>query len=202
MRKTKYFALLSATALTFTLTACADNSADDQTEETTPQTTVVETTENQTENDQSDDAKTPAGITPFADTEAGIDAVKAAQEVNGGKAFDLDREDSDQIWEIHVLEGDEDVEYHVSADGTVKEHERESIDADEKAYITDAMDITKAIEMAAGNVSDGYLDEVDLDEDDGKVYYEISFDDADGKDLKDIALDYKTGDILEVENED
>ncbi len=199
MSKTKYLALLSAGALTIGLAGCSTGSNDQPEPTEAPETTPVEMTEQDDADDSDDSAEKPDDVVPFADTQAGIEAIKAVQSEGGGIVITVNREDDEKVWEISAIEGNDEVEYDVHADGKIVESERESADDDDKAYAADAMPIIEAIEKAMAEVSDGYLDEVDLDEDDDNVTWEIDFDDKSANDLKEVVLHYKSGEIISTD---
>ena len=196
--KTKYLALLSAGVLTLGLAGCSSNAP----EEPAPTEAEVTQTEAMEQDDDADDSADDSNVVPFADTEAGLEAIKAVELESNGIVVEVDREDDHKRWEITALVGDEEIEYHVNAEGEVTEHERDDADDDDKRYAPDALPIVEAIGMAMAEVPDGYLDEVSLDEDDGVVAWEIDFDDDKANDLTEIVLEYKSGDIIERDDDD
>ena len=195
MIKTKYIALVSASALAFGLAGCSTNS-NEQTQTTSPTqaATQAQTTAETT-------GESSSNIIPFADNQAAIDAIKAVEAETGGKAISLDREDDKKLWEITIILGDSEIEYYVDADGKVTKHETDNADEEDKKYIADALPMVDTIEKALAEVSDGYIDEVELDEEDGAITWEIEFDDANAHDYKKVKLDYKSGSVVEVKDD-
>ena len=108
----------------------------------------------------------------------------------------LDRDDDDTMWDVEVVEGEETVEYDVTQDGKVTETERETDkdDADKanRAEVSIGDAITTALEGRDGQ----NVDNVELDEEDGTLVWEIDFDDADGNDADKVYVDAVTGDIV------
>ena len=195
MIKTKYIALVSASALAFGLTGCTASSNEQiQTTSPTQAATQAQTTAETT-------GESSSNIIPFADNQAAIDAIKAVEAETGGKAISLDREDDKKLWEITIILGDSEIEYYVDADGKVTKHETDNADEEDKKYIADALPMVDTIEKALAEVSDGYIDEVELDEEDGAITWEIEFDDASAHDYKKVKLDYKSGSVVEVKDD-
>lgn len=195
MIKTKYIALVSASALAFGLAGCSA-STNDEAQTTSPSQATIQAQETpETTGDSSSD------IIPFADNQAVIDAIKAVEAESGGKAVSLDREDDKKLWEITVISGDSEIEYDVDANGTVTKEETDTADEDDKKYIADALPMVDAIEKALAEVPDGYVDEVEFDEDNGVVTWQIDFDDANAKDYKKVKLDFKSGAVVEVKDD-
>lgn len=132
-----------------------------------------------------------AGTDPAFDA---IDAVKGA--AADAIVISLDRDDDDTMWDVEVVEGEETVEYDVTQDGKVTETERETDkdDADKanRAEVSIGDAITTALEGRDGQ----NVDNVELDEEDGPLVWEIDFDDADGNDADEVYVDAVTGDIV------
>lgn len=132
-----------------------------------------------------------AGTDPAFDA---IDAVKgtAADAI----VISLDRDDDDTMWDVEVVEGEETVEYDVTQNGKVTETERETDkdDADQasRAEVSIGDAITTALEGRDGQ----NVDNVELDEEDGTLVWEIDFGDADGNDADEVYVDAVTGDIV------
>ena len=195
MIETRYIALVSASALAFGLAGCTASSNEQiQTTSPTQAATQAQTTAETT-------GESSSNIIPFADNQAAIDAIKAVEAETGGKAISLDREDDKKLWEITIILGDSEIEYYVDADGKVTKHETDNADEEDKKYIADALPMVDTIEKALAEVSDGYIDEVELDEEDGAITWEIEFDDASAHDYKKVKLDYKSGSVVEVKDD-
>lgn len=123
-----------------------------------------------------------------------IDAVKAA--ASGAVVVTLDRDDDDTVWDVTAVEGDEVVEYDVTADGQVTETEREKeqddVEEAGRAKVTVADAVSTALQGRDGQT----VDDVDLDEEDGTLVWTIDFDDADGRDADEVHVDAVTGDVV------
>lgn len=194
MIRTKYIALVSASALAFGLAGCTSSSNEEA------QTTAPSQATTQTQATSEATSQSSSNIIPFADNQAAIDAIKAVEAESGGKVVSLDREDDKKLWEITVIHGDSETEYYVDANGKVTKNETEGADEDDKKHVADALPMVDAIEKALAEVSDGYIDEVELEEDNGVVTWQIDFDDANAKDYKKVHLDYKSGAVAKVKD--
>ncbi|MDO5721851.1 MAG: PepSY domain-containing protein [Actinomycetaceae bacterium] len=136
---------------------------------------------------------------PFADTASGIEAVRAAQDAGGGTVLELDREDSDRLWEVEVLEGTQKVTYYVSEDGTVTEHKRKDADAKDVNRVAGVIPAADAIKTALDALGEAFLDECELDDNDGVLVWEMDFDDASGHDFAKVEVNAKTGEVTKKE---
>lgn len=194
-------ALAATTALT--LSACTDTAPNVNTEGATtveaPAGATDETTagapeatsgagddqaDDQTDDTQGSDAAQTTGEDPVF---AAIDAVLA--EYSDGIVVDIDREDRSGVYDIDIVVGQEVIELEVSEDGSVREDDRENDDDDDveearRATVTAAEAITQALESHP----DGVLDELELEEDDGQLRFEIDLDDQDRRDLAEINI--------------
>ena len=194
-------ALAATTALT--LSACTDTAPNVNTEGATtveaPAGATDETTagaaeatsgagddqaDDQTDDTQGSDAAQTTGEDPVF---AAIDAVLA--EYSDGIVVDIDREDRSGVYDIDIVVGQEVIELEVSEDGSVREDDRENDDDDDveearRATVTAAEAITQALESHP----DGVLDELELEEDDGQLRFEIDLDDHDRRDLAEINI--------------
>lgn len=198
-------ALAATTALT--LSACTDTAPNVNTEGATtveaPAGATDETTagapeattgagddqaddhaDDQADDTQGSDAAQTTGEDPVF---AAIDAVLA--EYSDGIVVDIDREDRSGVYDIDIVVGQEVIELEVSEDGSVREDDRENDDDDDveearRATVTAAEAITQALESHP----DGVLDELELEEDDGQLRFEIDLDDHDRRDLAGINI--------------
>lgn len=196
-----------ATSAALFLSACNDTQDDTTTVETTT-ATQAEATQEEGQNDTPDSAEegredAAAGDddtdgtvteTTVADDAAGgddpvfgaIDAVMA--EHPEGIIISIDREDDTDAYEVDVVEGDEVFELNVAEDGTVSEDDREH-DGEDVSYAQDtSVSISDAIREALEQHQDGFVDEAELDEDNGTLSWEISLDDADRNDLTEVRI--------------
>lgn len=205
----KTFATIALTASTaLVLSACADSGSttDTATETATAQDTAADTTATAT--DAADGAGTATDTTetttddqadttetsPAADQAAGDDPVFAAidaalAEYAGGVVVSIDREDNSGGYDMDVVVGQDVFEIEVAEDGSIREEEREGDEDDEaaeaeQATVTAADAITQALEQHP----DGVLDELELEEDDGQLRFEIDLDDQDRRDLAEVTI--------------
>lgn len=127
-------------------------------------------------------------------------AIELAESEAGGVAYEIDDEDDDRAWEVHVAVGGDQWEVHVSADGSsVLSSERDDdVDSDDRAALdTAGISLLEAIEAAADEVGEGAVfDDASLEDDDdhGTFAWEVSFDD----DLE-VYVDVTDGSILHVD---
>ena len=84
--------------------------------------------------------------------------------------------------------GAEVIELEVDADGTVREDEREDEDDDVAKAQAATVTAAEAIGEALDQHTDGFLDEAELDEDDGVLRWKVELDDADRNDLVELEL--------------
>lgn len=117
---------------------------------------------------------------------AAMDAALAAYP--GGIVVDVDREDGRHTYDIDIVLDNQVIELEVDADGTVREDEREGDDDDVREARAATVTAAEAIRDALDRHPEGYLDEAQLDEDDGRLYWEIELDDANFNDLAELDL--------------
>lgn len=190
-RQSKLFAGLAGAAVLALLTGCAaDESAEQppadqqveeqptQTDESPQETTDAET---QDETDQGDDTATSTDD-PVYDV---IDAVEA--EYSGGFIVDIDRDDDgDSQFDVDVVVDNELLELEVTADGNITVDDQEG-DDDKIAKADQAtVTVTEALDQAFEQHADSTFDQIELNEDDGSLHWEI---DLDGDNNTDIELD-------------
>ena len=197
MKKSRILAAAGiATSAALFLSACND-SEDTTTVETTTATDAAEATqedtaeETTTEETEGDDTVTE---TTVADDAAGgddpvFDAIGAVMaDYPDGIIISIDREDNTDAYEVDVVQGDEVLELKVEEDGNVVEDDREH-DGEDVSYAQDTtVSIEDAIQEALEQHQDGFLDEAELDEDNGTLNWDISLDDADRNDLTDVRI--------------
>lgn len=175
-------AAVAASAALF-LGACTD--ATDDTTTVTPETATDTVTAVPEE--------TTATETTTADQAAGddpvFDAIGAAlAQHSDGIIVDIDREDDRNTYDIDIVVGNEVIELEVDADGTVREDDREGEDEDVAKAQAATVTASDAIRDALDRHPEGFLDEAELDEDDGVLQWKIELDDADRNDLVELSL--------------
>ncbi len=190
-------------AASIALAGCVDKSATDPATTPAPATSAAASPSAPAPSASETTSPTPSNSAnsdgAFADTNAGIKAIEAAEAKNGGKLIGLDREDSKRYWEIDVLEGSEKVTYHVGEDGSVSEAKRKGADQEDIDQASGAIPAVEAVKKAMAELGEGYLDECELDDNHGVVVYEMDFDDASGHKIATIEIDSKTGEITKNE---
>lgn len=130
-----------------------------------------------------DGSSHPSGNDPVFAT---IDAVLA--EYTDGVIVDIDREDRSGAYDVDVVVGNEVIELEVNADGAIHEEERENDDDDVREAQAATVTAAEAIQEALDLHPDGFLEEAQLDEDDGRLEWEIELDGADHRDLVELTL--------------
>lgn len=186
--KSKLFAGLSGVAALALFTACtADGPAEEPPADQDVQEQTVQPDDAQQEPtddaaDQTDETTDDAQAAGDDEVFAIIDAVEA--EYDGGFIVDIDREDGGSKYEVDVVVGNEVYELDVTSSGDISVDEQDN-DSDkiakaERATVT----ATEALNQAFEQHPDATFDELDLDEDDGSLDWEIELDGADGSDIE------------------
>lgn len=124
-----------------------------------------------------------------------IEAVLA--EYPEGVITAIDRDDDDNYYEIDVVDGEELVELEVDEAGDVVEDERDDGDDDDIQYAAEAtVTVEEAITTALDGRENQTVDDVELEEDDGTLRWEIDLDDEQGEDADEVHVDARTGDPI------
>lgn len=183
MKKRSFIAAGVALAISLSLGACAESVP-----QPTPDTISLS-------NDGGGQSEAPAttvtSTSPERQSEA--DPVFAAMDATlaaypGGIIVDVDREDGRHTYDIDIVLDNQVIELEVDVDGTVREDEREGDDDDAREAHAATVTAAEAIRDALDRHPEGYLDEAQLDEDDGRLYWEIELDDANFNDLAELDL--------------
>lgn len=193
----KLLALTAVTGLSLSLAACGDDSSDTTATETTVVTSDDASATTEEETTTADDGVETETQTAVSDADAtsdrdpvfdAIDLVMAQHP--DGVILDIDREDSTVTYEMDVVVGQDVLELIVDTEsGDVREDER---DNDEEEDIREAgaatVTVADAITQALEAHPDGVLDEASLDEDDGRLQWEIDLDDVERNDLAEFTV--------------
>lgn len=136
---------------------------------------------------------------PVPGEDGAANALSTAAEELGGLAFAVDRSDDDgeELWEVSVAVGDEDVEVHVSLDGNavVHEGEREPLEDEDRQRLEAAsISASEAATTAATEVG-AAVEEVDLNEHLGTVVWDVELLTTDGA-TTEVRVDATTGEVL------
>lgn len=191
MKTRSFIAAGVALAMSLSLAACTD-SAPEPAPETVSLSPASPEAASQTETTVTATMATAA--TPEQQVEqSGEDPVFGAIDTAlaaypGGIIVDIDREEGRNTYDIDLVLDNQVIELEVDVDGTVREDERDSDDDDVREARAATVTAAEAIREALDRHPDGYLDEAQLDEDDGRLYWEIELDDANFNDLAEIDL--------------
>ncbi|KAF0817917.1 hypothetical protein KIS4809_3101 [Bacillus sp. ZZV12-4809] len=119
------------------------------------------------------------------------------------ESIELEREKGKQVYEIDVDNGKEDFDIKINAlDGEVISVKKEQDDDDQSEKEINAENIIseqKAVEIAEQEVN-GTMKEIELDEDDGQILYEVELKTNKGE--ADVDIDAESGKVLKVELDD
>ena len=126
-----------------------------------------------------------------------IDAV--LEKHGDGIIVAVDANDDDTTWEVDVVVGEEVKELDVTADGDITETDRES-DLEDVQKAKDAeVTAQQALDTAREGRDGVTLDEMDLDDDNGTLQWEVGFDREDGSDGPEVEIDATSGEVLTVD---
>ncbi|MET1154496.1 PepSY domain-containing protein [Arthrobacter sp.] len=135
------------------------------------------------------------GAAGSRDAQAAVASAEAA--VRGSSAIELDYSERHQSWEVDLFDVDTEHEVQVSPDGSEVLEQRESGGVEpevagelEQAKISMADALAIAIEAASGNV-----EEVSLEDEDGRPVWEVEIDHGDGSST-DVRINAMTGDRI------
>lgn len=191
----KLTAGLAGVAALALFTACTaeeptqdDQPADQQTEQQEASapaddqdTTTSTETDDQTQS--TDDAATDENTTSGNDEVYSIiEAVES--EYNDGFIVDIDRDDNGSTFEVDVVAENQVYQLDVAADGTINVDETDSDDEDIREAEEATVTVTEALDEAFNQHSDATFDQIQLDEEDGSLQWEIDLDDANGNEIE------------------
>lgn len=191
----KLTAGLAGVAALALFTACTaeeptqdDQPADQQTEQQeasapadNQDTTTSTETDDQTQS--TDDAATDENTTSGNDEVYSIiEAVES--EYNDGFIVDIDRDDNGSTYEVDVVAENQVYQLDVAADGTISVDETDSDDEDIREAEEATVTVTEALDEAFNQHSDATFDQIQLDEEDGSLQWEIDLDDANGSEIE------------------
>lgn len=203
MTRTRKFTALSASVLAaaLTLSACgsgeaapADSpeAAQTQESEAAPTTEAADDTSGSSDGGASASASQQRGGS-LDDARA---AVETAEAENGGTAHSLDFDNG--RWEIDVIADGSEWEYDISQDGSTVERadeDRDEDDDDRRELEQAEVSLVEALEIALEDTP-GTIDDIDLDEDDGTLRWDVSIHPEAGGGEQEIEVDAASGDIV------
>lgn len=175
-------------------------------QEETPKVSIKEKTEKEQPSKENKDKKKPVKKDTQTQKNTVIDissAIDIAQEEFPGVVVEVDltKDDGRLIYEIEIFNGKEEAEVEIDAlTGKIV-----VLDIDYEDYdylhskLNDVMDVKTAIDIAQKQFS-GTVVEIDLDEDDNRLIYEIEIER--GNQEAEIKIDALTGKVLEVDIDD
>ncbi|WP_230282716.1 PepSY domain-containing protein [Micrococcus luteus] len=126
-----------------------------------------------------------------------IDAV--LEKYADGIIVAVDADDDDTTWEVDVVVGEEVKELDVTADGDITETDRESDSEDVQKAKEAEVTAKQALDTAREGRDGVTLDEMDLDDDNGTLQWEVGFDREDGSDGPEVEIDATSGEVLTVD---
>ncbi|WP_180537070.1 PepSY domain-containing protein [Micrococcus luteus] len=126
-----------------------------------------------------------------------IDAV--LDKYSDGIIVTVDANDDDTTWEVDVVVGEEVKELDVTADGDITETDRESGPEDVQKAKDAGVTAQQALDTAREGRDGVTLDEMDLDDDNGTLQWEVGFNREDGSDGPEVEIDATSGEVLTVD---
>lgn len=126
-----------------------------------------------------------------------IDAV--LEKYADGIVVAVDADDDDTTWEVDVVVGEEVKELDVTADGDITETDRDSDPEDVQKAKEAEVTAQQALDTAREGRDGVTLDEMDLDDDNGTLQWEVGFDREDGSDGPEVEIDATSGEVLTVD---
>ena len=126
-----------------------------------------------------------------------IDAV--LEKYADGIIVAVDANDDDTTWEVDVVVGEGAKELDVTADGDITETDRESDPEDVQKAKEAEVTAQQALDTAREGRDGVTLDEMDLEDDNGTLQWEVGFDREDGSDGPEVEIDATSGEVLTVD---
>lgn len=195
MKKTVFTS--SATVAALALAACGSGSAETSAPQTSAATTSASATSSQ--------AATSASPSPTPEGPAETGALLAALEQGlaarpGGIVVQADEEDDTQdSFDLDIVVDGVKHEFTVFADGSIADEET-SDDADDVARAAAAQVLAAdAVRTAAEGRGGQVATDLDLDDQNGALVWEVDFEDARGNDVGSVKVDALTGEVLPAE---
>ncbi|MGC5049601.1 PepSY domain-containing protein [Micrococcus porci] len=107
--------------------------------------------------------------------------------------------DDDTTWEVDVVVGEEVKELDVTADGDITVTDREPDPEDVQKAKEAEVTAKQALDTAREGRDGVNLDEMDLDDDNGILQWEVEFDREDGSDGPAVGIDATSGEVVKVD---
>ena len=110
----------------------------------------------------------------------------------------IDQDDNDTTFEIEAVIGDRVVDFDVSTDGSVREDDDDDDDDDDIRRAGEAQVTAEEAARAALEGREGQsIDEMDLDEDNGTLRWDVNLDREGGDDGDELRVDAATGEVTQ-----
>lgn len=200
MKKTVFTSSAAVAALV--LAACGSGSAETSAPQTSAATTGAAATSASATSSQ---AATSASPSPTPEGPAETGALLAAIEQGlaarpGGTVVQVDEEDETQdSFDLAIVVDGIKHEFTLFADGSVAD-EKTSEDAEDVARAAAAQVLAAdAVRTAAEGRGGQVATDLDLDDQNGALVWEVDFEDARGNDLGSVKVDALTGDVVPAE---
>lgn len=172
------------------------------------ETSTAATAESSPANAETASPSTDASGTPVASptgeaTTTGDDPVFAAidallAEHSDAIIVQIDQDDDDTVYEIEAVLGDRVVDFDVLTDGSVREDDDDDDDDEDIRRANNAQVTAEEAARAALEGRDGQtIDDMELEEDDGTLRWEIDLDREGGEDGDDLRVDAATGEVTQ-----
>lgn len=176
LKKLASFAALSLSA-GLLLSACGDSGETTATTENTA-TSVVDTTPTAA-------SATETSVPPAVEGDDPVFAVldQVEEKYPGAQVIDVDFDDPSEYEIVALIDGEK-VELKATTSGQIAEDDRESPDDSTLAIASQvSVSIQEAIKDALDQHPDARIDEVELEEDNGRIQWEITLINAKGQDV-------------------
>lgn len=153
--------------------------------------------------DETGTSSPSASATAGAGAEAGAvaGAIVAAEEaVTGGQAFEVDRKEAGEGWEVKLAVEDREQEVEVSPDGqrVTPQETDDELDQEDREHLAQVqVPLEDAVRTALDEVG-GTLDGAQLGTEDGATVWEVDVDDPQGISV-DVYVDVENGSVLKVD---
>lgn len=211
----KWMSLLIASGLF--LVACGNGQDQENNDKQNDKETTEQTTNGDTKEDANDDQNTEdqndatednneQGAGDAEDVEASPEnALDIAQEKEEGELTEIsfEEENGKYVYKVDLLDGQNEKQVKIDANeqNVIEVEDDTESDNDENTFkLTDAAVFDEVLKIAKDE-SDGELKEWTLNEDDGKLVYNIELE-QDNQASTEFKIDAKTKEILEQDNED
>ena len=181
VRRSRLFTGLAGIAALALVTGCAAEGPSEEPpadQEANQQTPTEESPQETTTEDDATDETTSSGDDPVYGV---IEAVEA--EYSDGFVVDVDLDDNSD-YDVDVVVDSQLYELNVTEDGSITVDEQET--DDEKVARADqaTVTVTEALDQAFEQHADAAFDQIELDDDDGSLHWDIDLDGSDNSEIE------------------